>query len=111
MKKLDLLEKVSEKSKVESSKANRVIKSLIKTIRESLKNGERVTLSGLGTFRIKVRKAKPARNLQTGERIYLPEGKKISFKPTLSFRRCLTSKDLVTPTTPSHQKDEQNFLK
>lgn len=89
MKKGDLLTKVSERSRVKSSVANRVIKSLIKTIADSVSAGEKVTLSGLGTFRMKTRKAKPARNLQTGETVHLPEGKKISFKPSLSFKRLL----------------------
>ncbi len=69
--------------------ANRVISSLVKMIAESIESGEKVTLSGLGTFRVKTRKAKPARNLQTGETVYLPEGRKISFKPSLSFKKLL----------------------
>ena len=89
MKKEILLEMVCEKSKVKGAVAKRVIQSLIQSIGESIQTGEKVTLSGLGTFRIKLRKAKPARNLKTGELIRLPEGKKISFKPSLSFKRLL----------------------
>ena len=85
----ELLMKVSERSKNTPAASNRVIKSLIKTIAESIQNGEKVTLTGLGTFRIKSRKAKPARNLQTGAMVYLPDGKKISFKPSLVFKRLL----------------------
>src|SRR3989344_4377348 len=92
MKKKDLVFSVSERARVSHSVANRVIKSLVKTIAGSLEAGDRVTLSGLGTFKTKVRKAKPARNLQTGERVYLPAGKKISFKPSLSFKRLLKTK-------------------
>ena len=89
MKKKDLVSGVSAKAKVTAGVATRVIKSLIKVIAESVHSGEKVTLSGLGTFRVKVRKAKPARNLQTGEAVHLPEGKKISFKPSLAFKRLL----------------------
>jgi nucleoid DNA-binding protein len=38
---------------------------------------------------MKPRRAKLARNLQTGETIHLPAGKKISFKPSRSFKRLL----------------------
>lgn len=89
MKKEDLLTIVSTKSKVNTAVANKVIKSLVKTIAESVERGEKITLSGMGTFRVKTRKAKQARNLQTGEAVHLPEGRKISFKPSLSFRRLL----------------------
>ncbi|OGR84653.1 MAG: hypothetical protein A2901_07425 [Elusimicrobia bacterium RIFCSPLOWO2_01_FULL_54_10] len=92
MKKKDLVLSVSERARVSHSVANRVIKSLVKTIAGSLEAGDRITLSGLGTFRTKARKAKPARNLQTGESVYLPAGKKISFKPSLSFKRLLKTK-------------------
>ncbi len=77
--------------------ANRVVKALIKVIAQSVQSGEKVTLSGLGTFRIKARKAKPARNLQTGETVYLPAGKKISFKPSLSFKRLLKNSVILPP--------------
>ena len=100
MKKLDLLQKVSEKAKVRPSVANRVIKSLIKTIAASIEAGEKVTLSGLGTFRVKSRKAKPARNLQTGETVQLPEGKKISFKPSLAFKRLLKRSNEPSQANP-----------
>ena len=98
MKKGDWLVQVSERAKVTSSISSRVIKSLIKTIAASIEDGEKVTLSGLGTFRVKSRKAKPARNLQTGETVYLPAGKKISFKPSLSFKRLLKKK--IEPFSP-----------
>lgn len=91
MKKLELLKRVAETTKVNIGTVDRVAKSLVKTIVEYVRNGEKVTLSGLGTFRIKARKAKPARNLQTGEAVQLPEGKKISFKPSRSFRKKCTS--------------------
>ena len=89
MKKKEFVTEVAGKSRTSVAVANRVVKSLVKTITQSVENGEKVTLSGLGTFKVKTRKAKPARNLQTGETIYLPAGKKISFKPSLSFKRLL----------------------
>ncbi len=93
MKKDELISKVAEKSRVKHEVAKRVIKSLVKTIGESIQTGDKVTLTGLGTFRIKARKAKPARNLQTGETVQLPAGKKISFKPSLSFKQLVKSQE------------------
>jgi len=93
MKKEELLIKVSEEAGVKSAVAKRVIKALIKTVGRTIQNGDKVTLTGMGTFRIKKRKPKPARNLQTGETVQLPEGKKISFKPSLSFKQLLKNKE------------------
>ena len=105
MKKKDLVAGVSDKAKVSNAVASRVIKSLIKVIAQSIESGDKVTLSGLGTFRLKTRKAKPARNLQTGETVYLPAGKKISFKPSLSFKRLLKS---APPAPPPGDAAEKN---
>ncbi len=93
MKKDELIAKVAEKSRVKHEVAKRVIKALVKTIGESIQSGDKVTLTGLGTFRIKPRKAKPARNLQTGETVHLPAGKKISFKPSLSFKQLVKTQE------------------
>lgn len=95
MKKDQLLDKVVEKSKVRREIAKKVIRGLIKTIGETIQNGDKITLSGLGTFRMKDRKAKPARNLQTGEAVYLPAGKKISFKPSLSLKKILKQEPIA----------------
>jgi len=89
MKKKDFVFSVSERARVSHSVANRVIKSLVKTLKISLESGDWVTLSGLGTFKIKARKAKSGHNFQTGRNVFLPAGKKISFKPSLSFKRLL----------------------
>ena len=101
MKKEQLIARVTEKSKVRSDLAKKVIRSLIKTICETIQLGDKVTLSGLGTFRIKTRKAKPARNLKTGETVYLPEGRKISFKPSLSFKRILRNPKAMIHREPA----------
>jgi nucleoid DNA-binding protein len=95
MKKEQLLKKIEEKSKVRRQMIKKVLRSLIKTIGETIHTGDKVTLSGLGTFRIKERKAKVARNLQTGESVFLPAGRKISFKPSLSFRKLLKQKSMA----------------
>lgn len=87
MKKNDLVARVSRQSNVGRAETARVLKALVAGIREALKNGDKVSLSGLGTFKIKARKARVGRNPQTGAVISIPAGRKISFKPSLSFKK------------------------
>ena len=90
MKKTEWLKTVSKEAGVKIDVTNRVIKALVKTIRETLKSGETLSISGLGSFRVKPRKPCFGRNLKTGEKISIPGGKKISFKPTLLFRKIVS---------------------
>jgi nucleoid DNA-binding protein len=58
-----------------------IINTVFSTIRESLINHKPVELRDFGRFSIKKIKAKyNARNPKTGETIYVPEKKKVSFK-------------------------------
>ena len=56
------------------------------TIIDSLANNERVELRGFGTFGIKHRMPKKARNPGTGEPVYLPERFVPTFKPSKLMR-------------------------
>lgn len=57
------------------------VETLINTIKEALKNGERVTISDFGTFFVKFRKARKGRNPKTGEIIDIPPRKVVKFTP------------------------------
>lgn len=91
MKTPELLKKVSAETRLNVSAVTRVYKSIIKHIREAIKNGSRVTISGIGTFKVKIRKARKTKNIKTGEIIYVPEGKKISFRASASFKKLIKS--------------------
>ncbi len=89
MKKPEVVKRVAEVADITQGDANRAIKSLVKVIQEAMKNGEVISLSGLGSFRTKPRKARQGRNPKTGEIIPVPPGKKISFKPTTTLRKLI----------------------
>ena len=95
MKKPDIIRQVAIVSGLTQANSNKVIKALVQIIQTSLKNDEIVSLSGLGSFRAKPRKARHGRNPKTGEIIPIPPGKKVSFKPTTTLRKII---DLI----PNH---------
>lgn len=89
MKKPDIIKQVAKYSGLTQGQANVVIKSLIKVIQNNLIKGETVSLSGLGSFRAKARKARQGRNPKTGIIVPVPAGKKVSFKPTTTLRKLI----------------------
>ncbi|MEW6697305.1 MAG: HU family DNA-binding protein [Bacillota bacterium] len=59
----------------------KALTAIFESIQETLKNGEKIQLTGFGTFKIKPRKAREGRNPQTGEVIQIPATTVPVFKP------------------------------
>lgn len=87
MNKFELIQKVSKDAGVRRAQAVRAVKSVVMAIRDTIRDGGKISLTGLGTFKVKARKARPGRNPKTGETIAIPAGRKISFKPSLSLKK------------------------
>ncbi|HRY30126.1 MAG TPA: HU family DNA-binding protein [Elusimicrobiota bacterium] len=89
MNKSQLILKISKDAGLRRAQSVRAVKALVGSIRETIKNGGKISLTGLGTFKVKARKARPGRNPKTGETIAIPAGRKISFKPSLSLKKLI----------------------
>jgi DNA-binding protein HU-beta len=66
-----------------------VVDTLFETIKESIVDGEKVTISGFGTFDIAERAARDARNPRTGELLHVEAHKAPKFKPSQMFKKAL----------------------
>lgn len=62
-----------------------VITHTLGVIKDVVYNGEGVTLRGFGTFQVKHRKAKSARNISAGTTIQIPARYVVAFKPSKDF--------------------------
>lgn len=76
MTKNELIEKVAKKASLTKRAAADAVNSAFNTIRDSLARGEKVVITGFGTFLVRSRAARRGRNPQTGEAIQIP-GKKL----------------------------------
>jgi DNA-binding protein HU-beta len=91
MNKADLIEKIfaEQGPRVSKAQAARALDSVIHGITTALKRGERVTISGFGTFAASKRKARVGRNPQTGEPINIPARTVARFTPGKELRKDL----------------------
>lgn len=80
MNKADLVNSISEKTGLTKSKTIEVVDAFVSSITESLKNGEKVTLVGFGTFATTKKEARKGRNPKTGESIDIPSKTVAKFK-------------------------------
>jgi len=91
MNKADLIEKIfaEQGPKVSKAQAARALDSVIGGITTALKRGERVTISGFGTFSASKRRARVGRNPQTGAPINIPARTVARFSPGKELRQDL----------------------
>jgi nucleoid DNA-binding protein len=73
MNKQDVVEKIAKDTGITKTSAAAAIDSLIDGITRSLKKGDSVAFVGFGTFKTSNRKARIARNPQTGAAINIPK--------------------------------------
>lgn len=80
MTKSDLISAIAEKASITKKDADKVLSVVIETITESLEKGEKVALTGFGTFEVRDRAEKTAMNPATKQPIKVPAKKVPAFK-------------------------------
>lgn len=85
----DLIEIVAKKTNLTNKAARDSIQMFLNTVQDSLKRGEKVVLTGFGTFSIRSRKSRVGRNPKTGAKITLAARKSPGFTPGKSFKRMI----------------------
>ena len=86
MTKAELVHEIAEKTGVEKQVVMQVIEGTMESIRNSMINGEEVFLRGFGSFIIKRRAQKTARNISKNTTIVIPAHNIPAFKPAKSFQ-------------------------
>ena len=86
MNKTELIAAVAESAGLTKKDAERVLNAAIDTITDSLVKGEKVQISGFGTFEIKDREARIGRNPHTKEAIDIPATRVPTFKPSKALK-------------------------
>jgi DNA-binding protein HU-beta len=79
MNKQAVIEKIVKDTGITKSAAGAAIDSLLDGITKALKKGDSITFVGFGTFKTAQRKARTARNPQTGGTIKIPKRRAVRF--------------------------------
>ena len=86
MNKTDLVAAVAQKTGLTKKDAERVVNATVDTIAENLIKGEKVQMSGFGTFEVKAREARIGRNPRTKESIQIPASRQPAFKASKTLK-------------------------
>ena len=81
MNRTELIHVVSQKTKLTQKLTEEVITAYLDAITEALSKGEKVVITGFGTFEVRNRVERTGKNPRTGEQIVIPAQKAPAFKP------------------------------
>ena len=80
MTKQTLIEAIAAKSGLTKADSSRALEAFMTTVAETLKKGDKISLTGFGTFQTTKRAAREGRNPRTGEVVKIAARKSVSFK-------------------------------
>ena len=89
MTKADIVNEVTKNTGVDKIAVLTIVEAFMETIKDSLAKEENVYLRGFGSFVVKKRAQKTARNISKNTTIIIPEHKIPAFKPAKSFAELL----------------------
>ncbi len=85
MTKADIVNEISKNTGIEKTQVQKTVEAFMEGVKESLSEGNNVYLRGFGSFIVKKRAEKTARNISKNETIIIPEHFIPSFKPAKTF--------------------------
>jgi DNA-binding protein HU-beta len=85
MTKADIVNEISKKTGIEKNAVKQTVEAFMESIKDSLEHKNNVYLRGFGSFIIKKRAQKTARNISKNTSIIIPEHYIPSFKPAKTF--------------------------
>lgn len=86
MQKIDFIKQVSERTGISQKETKQIVDAALDVITESLKQGEKVTLTGFGTFEVRQRQAREGVNPQTRQRIQIAATKTPGFSASSTLK-------------------------
>lgn len=85
MTKADIVNKIASETGIDRQTVLKTLETFMKEVKVSLSNEENVYLRGFGSFIVKKRAQKTARNISKNTTIIIPEHNIPAFKPAKTF--------------------------
>jgi DNA-binding protein HU-beta len=80
MTKAELIANIGKEAKISKASAEKAINAFASSVTKALKKGDKLTLTGFGTFSVAKRRARIGRNPQSGKEIKIPATRVAKFK-------------------------------
>lgn len=100
--KADIVEKVYETIGFSKKEASELVELVFLELKKTLRNGEKVKISGFGNFVVRGKSERIGRNPQTGEQIKISARRVLTFRPSQVLKAMLNGEEYL------HLKDEED---
>jgi DNA-binding protein HU-beta len=90
MTKADLIESMAKRAELPRQKAEEIVNGFLDDIVAALKTGDKINVSGFGTFSVTERRGRTGRNPKTGEAIEIAPSKVAKFKAGKILKEALS---------------------
>jgi DNA-binding protein HU-beta len=81
MTKAELIASIGKEAKISKASAEKAVNAFASAVTKALKRGDKLSLTGFGTFSLAKRRARIGRNPQSGKEIKIPATRVAKFKP------------------------------
>jgi DNA-binding protein HU-beta len=92
MQKTEFIEHVAKEANITRTLADKVVKASLKVIEDTLRGGEKVTLTGFGTFEVRERAPRTVTSIRSKEKVTIPAGKIAAFSAGSDLKSAVTGK-------------------
>jgi DNA-binding protein HU-beta len=92
MQKTELINQVAKETNVSQAQAAKLVNATLNAIVGALKGGDKVTLTGFGTFEVRKTAARMGTNPRTRQKINIPAGRRASFSAGSLLREAVSGK-------------------
>lgn len=89
MNKTELIEHIAHNAALSKMGAARALEATLSAVRQTLKKGGKVQLTGFGTFEVSKRAARTGRNPRTGEPVKIAAARVPKFSPGKALKDAL----------------------
>ena len=87
MTKAEIVNEIAKTTGIDKASVLAVVEQFMVVVKDSLSHGENVYLRGFGTFQVKERAEKNARNISRNTTIVIPAHNIPFFKPSAEFKK------------------------
>lgn len=95
MTKSDIVEQVYQKIGFSKKEATNLVELVFDSLKEELRQGDKIKISGFGNFLVKEKEPRTGRNPQTGEQLTISGRRVLTFKPSQVLKATLNNEEVT----------------
>ena len=90
MKKVEMAQRIAEAMEITKGQADAALEAILAAVKEALRQGEAVTLRGVGTWQVRAKPARVGRNPKTGAPAAIPARRVVRFTAGKVLKQAVT---------------------